>query len=208
MLVLGLWPGKTHGTKQSDSLLVNMLLEDFVSLSNLTTVFTLDELADQRALARILACFSILLLGADALTPTIIKRVWGANAVVHCNLGGSHGNLAIIIRRLILLACVANNAYHLWLTTTFNGGTIIPSNILQYLPPGIRDILHIITKNDAAIYVREPLHSGHNRFISYDTTYNNTPQIPSHPHPTLKISSSTGTATFFSVVIIPMTPLA
>jgi hypothetical protein len=142
---------------------VNMLLEDFVSLSNLTAVFTLDEPADQRALACILACFSILLLGVDALTPTIIERVWGANTVVRCNLGGSRGDLAIIHRCLILLACVANNAYHLWLTTTFNGGTIIPSNILQYLLPGIRDILHIITKNNSAIYVRKPLHSGHDR---------------------------------------------
>jgi hypothetical protein len=104
----------------------------------------------------------MLLLGADALTPTIIERVWGANAVVHCNLGGSRGDLAIVHRRLILLACVANNAYHLWLTTTFNGGTIIPSKILQYLPPGVRDILHIITENSAPIYVHEPLHSGCN----------------------------------------------
>jgi hypothetical protein len=73
-----------------------MLLEDFVSLYNLTAVFTLDKPADQHALVLILTRFSILLLGADALTPTIIKRVWGANAVVRCNLGGSHGNLAII----------------------------------------------------------------------------------------------------------------
>jgi hypothetical protein len=132
MLVLGLWQGKTHGTKQRDSSFVNMLLEDLVSLSNLTAVFTLDKLADQRALAPILARFSILLLGADALTPTIIlETVCGANTVVCCNLGGSRGNLAIIRHHLISLACVAINAYHCWLTTTFNGGTIIPSNILQ-----------------------------------------------------------------------------
>jgi hypothetical protein len=129
---------------------VNILLEEFVSLSNLTAVFTLDKLTDQRALARILARFSILLLGANTLTPMIIERVWGANKVVCCCC-------------LILLACVANNAYHLWLTTTFNGGTIIPSNILHYLPPGKCDILHIITKNNAAINVRKPLHSEHDQ---------------------------------------------
>jgi hypothetical protein len=39
MLVLGLSPGKMHGTKQSDSLFINMLLEGFVSISNLTAVF-------------------------------------------------------------------------------------------------------------------------------------------------------------------------
>jgi hypothetical protein len=46
IFVLGLWLEKTLGTKQSDSLFVNMLLEDFVSLSNLTAVFTLNAPAD------------------------------------------------------------------------------------------------------------------------------------------------------------------
>jgi hypothetical protein len=77
------------------------------------------------------------------------------------NLIGPRGDLAIIHHHLILLACVANKPTIYGLTTAFNGGTIIPSDTLQYLPPGIRDILHIITKNNAAIYVRKPLHSGH-----------------------------------------------
>jgi hypothetical protein len=42
-LVLGLRPSKQHGTKPSERSLVNMLLEDFVVISNLTTVFALDE---------------------------------------------------------------------------------------------------------------------------------------------------------------------
>ena len=59
-----------------------MLLEDFVSLTNLTAVFALNKPTDRKMLARILARFVILLLGADALTPTIIRTVWGENEVV------------------------------------------------------------------------------------------------------------------------------
>ena len=75
-----------------------MLLEDFVMISNLTAVFALDKPDNQCFLARRLACFSLLLLGADALTPKIIARVWGENDVVHCNLGGPRGDLALARR--------------------------------------------------------------------------------------------------------------
>jgi hypothetical protein len=87
MLVLGLWPGKMHGTKQNDSSFINMLPEDFISISNLTAGFALNEHTDQRALVCILARFSILLLGADTLAPVIIEQVWGQNKVAHRNLG-------------------------------------------------------------------------------------------------------------------------
>jgi hypothetical protein len=130
LLVLGLRPGKQHGTGRSERSFLNMLLENFVKISNLTAVLALNEPADQCALARTLACFSLLLLGVDALTPRIITRVWGQNEVVCCNLGGPFRDLALICRQLILLACVANNTFHLWLTTTFNGGTIIPDEAL------------------------------------------------------------------------------
>ena len=86
-LVLSLCAGEMHGTTRSTSSFVNMLLEDFVSLVNLTAVFPLNESSDRKALARILARFSILLLGADALTPTIIDQVWGQNGVVHKKFG-------------------------------------------------------------------------------------------------------------------------
>ena len=161
-LVLGLRPPK-HGTAPSDKSLLNLLLSDFVMISNLTAVFAIAEPDERRILARKLARFSLLLLGADALTPRIIKRVWGENEVACHKLGGSRGDLALIRRRLISLASVANNTFHLWLTTTFNGGVIVPSDSLHHLPPGVRDILQLISLNDAAIYVREPLHSGKNR---------------------------------------------
>ena len=81
-LVLGLCPGKMHGTMRSTGLFVNMLLEDFVSLVNLAAILPLNKSSNQKALARILVRFSILLLEADALTPTIVDQVWGQNKVV------------------------------------------------------------------------------------------------------------------------------
>ena len=75
-----------------------MLLEDFVLISNLTAVFTLDKPDDRRTLKRRLARFYLLLLGTDALTPKIVARVWGENDVVHQNLGGPQGDLALIRR--------------------------------------------------------------------------------------------------------------
>ncbi len=78
-----------------------MLLEDIVSISNLTAVFALNEPTDQRALAFILARFPVLLLGVDTLTPVTIKQVWGQNKVARRNLGGPRGDLALICCRLI-----------------------------------------------------------------------------------------------------------
>jgi hypothetical protein len=77
LLVLGLRSGKQHGTERSERSFMNMLLEDFVTISNLTAVFALNEPDDRRALARMIACFSLLLLGVEALTSKIIAKVWG-----------------------------------------------------------------------------------------------------------------------------------
>ena len=81
--VLGHRPGLQHGTRQTKCSLLNMLLDNVVTLTNLlAAVYLLDEPTDKHALARILACFSLLMLGADALTPAIIVRVWGQGNVV------------------------------------------------------------------------------------------------------------------------------
>ena len=103
------------------------------------------------------------MLGAEALTLMIVERVWGSNPTVRRNLGGIRGDLALIRRRLISLAVVANNTFHLWLTTSFNGTVIIPTAGLAHVPPGIRDILTIVRNATSAIYVREPLHDGQDR---------------------------------------------
>jgi hypothetical protein len=77
--VLGLRPGLQHETERS---LLNMLLDNFVTLTNLATVYLFHEPTDKCTLARILACFSLLMLGADALTPTIVEHVWGQDNIV------------------------------------------------------------------------------------------------------------------------------
>jgi hypothetical protein len=51
VIVLGLHPGLQHGTRQTRSSLLNMLLDNFVTLTNLTAVYLLDEPTDKRALA-------------------------------------------------------------------------------------------------------------------------------------------------------------
>ena len=101
------------------------------------------------------------LLGADALTPDIISQVWGQNKIVRTNLGGPRGDLALIRHRLISLAIVTNNVFHLWLTTSFNNNVIILLDTLNYLPPGVCDILHLIHNNASDIYVQECLPSEH-----------------------------------------------
>jgi hypothetical protein len=155
-----------------------MLLEDFVVISNLTAVFALNEPDERRTLTHQLARLSLQLLGADALTPKIVAKVWGENEVDRQNLGGPRGDLALIRHQLISLASVANNTFHLWLTTTINGGMVIPPDALQHLPPGMRDIFQLISLNDAAIYVREPLHSGHDRIHILQQNLRQNPHTP------------------------------
>jgi hypothetical protein len=125
--------------------------------------FPLNKPSDQKALARILARFSILLLGTDVFTPTIIYQMWGQNKVVRKKMGRPRGDLALICRRLISFACIANNTYHLWLTTTFSSNTIISSETLHNRCPGVCDILLLVYCDDTAIYVRKPLPPGQDR---------------------------------------------
>ena len=114
----------------------------------------------------------------DALTTKIVARVWGENEVVRRNLGGPRGDLALVHRRLISLASVANNTFHLLLTTTINGGVITPLDTLQHLRLGVCDIFHIISLNNAAIYVREPLHSRQDRIHILQNNPNQNPHTP------------------------------
>jgi hypothetical protein len=160
IVVLGVRQGATHGDRPSEGSFVNLLLCDYVCLTNLTAVFRLNENGDRRELAQILVCFSLLMLGSKALTPRIVERVWGSNPVVRRNLGGTRGDLALTRRQLISMAIVANNTFHLWLTTLFNGNTIVPHESLAHVPPGVRDILTLVGNNTSAIYVHEPLPDG------------------------------------------------
>ena len=152
-----------YGGHHSESAFLNTLLCDFVCLTNLSAFFRFDENGTKQNIAQILARFSLLVLGAEALTPRIVERVWGSNPTTRRNLGGTRGDLALICRRLISLAVVANNTFHLWLTTSFNDTVIIPTEGLAHVPPGMRDILTIVKDNTSAIYVRKLLHDGQNR---------------------------------------------
>jgi hypothetical protein len=163
VIVLGLCPGLQHGTRQTGRSLLNMLLDDFVTLTSLCALYLLNKPTDKHTLACILARFSLLMLGKDALTPAIVEGMWGQDNVVRQQLGGPRGNLATICCRLISLACVANNTFHLWLNTSFQGKTIITPEALKHAPQGIHDILLLIKVNTSTIYVRKPLPSGKDR---------------------------------------------
>jgi hypothetical protein len=104
----GMGPG-SKGHKQHDHSLVNMLLANFSAITNLHPAIHNEIADDQQALARALACCSLLLLGSDALTPSIIQQVWGANDTIQQKLGGPHGDLSLIQRCLVSLSKVAIN---------------------------------------------------------------------------------------------------
>jgi hypothetical protein len=70
------------------------------------------------------------------------------------------GDLALNRCCLVSLACVANITFHLWLTTLFDGKTIITAEALQYVPPGVCDILLLVKENTSAIYAHNLLSSG------------------------------------------------
>ena len=75
IVVLGVRPGRMHGNQPSEDSFVNLLLCDYVVLTNLTAVFALNETSNRCGLAQIFTHFSLLMLGAKALTQRIIERV-------------------------------------------------------------------------------------------------------------------------------------
>ena len=72
----------SHGFKPTDHSFLNMLLSDFAVITNLQPVIYQDIEGDCLSLVRALAQCTLLLIGAEALTPTVIQRVWGANDTV------------------------------------------------------------------------------------------------------------------------------
>jgi hypothetical protein len=99
-LVLGLHYGGmgtgSEGHKQRNHFFVNMLLANFSAITNLHPAIHNEIVDDQQDLTRVLAHCSLLLFGSDALTPSIIQRVWGANDIIQQKLGGPHGDLSLI----------------------------------------------------------------------------------------------------------------
>jgi hypothetical protein len=120
----------SKGHMQCNHSFVNMLLANFSAITNLHLEIH-NKIADNwQALAHALARCSLLLLGSDALTPSIIQQVWGANDTIQQKLGGPHGDLSL----LVLLSKIAINTYHLWATTDFNNKRIINNYALHCHP--------------------------------------------------------------------------
>ncbi len=137
-----------------------MILGDFATITNLHSVIAQEIEGDCHSLARALARCTLLLIRADALTPSIIECVWGANKIVQRNLGGPWGDLALICHRLITLSAVAINAIHIWTTTDQDNTQVITPDALWFNPPGLRAIINSIAQPSAATYIREPLSPG------------------------------------------------
>jgi hypothetical protein len=140
-----------------------MILGDFTTITNLHPVITQEIEGNCHCLTQALAQCTLLLIGADSLTPLIIERVWGANKIVRSNLGGPCWDLALIPRCLIFLSAVAINAFHLWATTDHDNTRIITPDALRFNLPGLRAIINSIAQPSAATYVCEPLSPGTDR---------------------------------------------
>ncbi len=99
-LVLGLDYGGmgtgSEGHKQCSHSFVDMLLTNYSAIANLHPAIHNKIVDNRQALARALACCPLLLLSSDALTLSIIQRVWGANDTIRQKLGGPRGDLSLI----------------------------------------------------------------------------------------------------------------
>jgi hypothetical protein len=173
------------GYKQHDRFFANMLLADFITITNLQPVIGSEIVGNRRELACALARCTLLLLGSDTLTLSIIQRVWGANDTILKNLGGPRGDLALIRRRLILLSKVTINMYHLWATIDFNNTRIINDDALRCHPPGLRSIIQTLKDLTTAEYVCAPLNRAPHASTFCSQTLSTTRLI--HPPSTLKI---------------------
>jgi hypothetical protein len=163
----------SEGFKQTKYSFLNMILSNFVTITNLYPVITHKIEGDHHLLAQALTQCTLLLIGANALTPSIIQQVWGANETVRRNLGGPRGDLALIRCRLISLSAVTINAFYLWTTTDHNNTRVITPDALQFNPPGLCTIIDLIAQPSAATYVRKPLAPGTDRVnILLDNIHN------------------------------------
>jgi hypothetical protein len=155
--------GMSKGSKghvQRNRSFINMFLADYATITNLHPVIHNEIADDQQALAWALARCTLLLLGSEALTPTIIHRVWEANYTILKTLGGTRGDLALIQWCLLSLLKIAINTYHLWATTDLDNARIINNEALCCHPPGLQSIIRSLQDPTSAKYVCAPLAMG------------------------------------------------
>ena len=132
--------------KQRGRSYVNMVLADFAMITNLHPVIHNEIAPNQQSLAHALAHCALLLLGSEALTSSIIQRVWGANDTIRKTLGGPRGDLALIRQCLVSLSKIAINTYHLWATTDFVNARIINNDALHCHPPQASEALYNLSR--------------------------------------------------------------
>jgi hypothetical protein len=71
---------------------------------------------DLMDMATILACITLLRIGANACTPHIINQVWGTDETARLALGGPRGDLSLICRCILTHQKVAIFTVYIWLT--------------------------------------------------------------------------------------------
>ena len=96
---------------------------------------------DLMDMSTILARITLLLIGADACTPHIIDRVWGADETARLALGGPRGDLSLIRRRILTHQKVAINTVHIWLTNPSTPVLPQTSESFKLLPRTLQQLL-------------------------------------------------------------------
>jgi hypothetical protein len=109
-------------------------------------------------MAKILARFTTLLIGTDAITPNILNMVWGANDDARIALGGPQRDLSLIRRHVLALSKIAINTIYVWMTDPVTPILADTLPTLQKLSPTFKHLLLHTGKN--VVYAREPAPSG------------------------------------------------
>jgi hypothetical protein len=109
-------------------------------------------------MGKILARITLLLVGADACTPRIINKVWGADNAVQLVLGGPRGNLSLVRCRILTHQKVAINTFYIWLTNPLT--PVLPPDLaaFKFLPRTIHQLL--LNAKDRQVFACEPVPSG------------------------------------------------
>ena len=161
--ILGL-PSDSWAITRSEAVFKNLILHD---LDAIMYYFDTDTYYNdvpislpgvRKDMATIFARLTLLLVGADACTPHIINSVWGEDNDARLALGGPHGDLSLIQRRLLTLSKVAINTVHIWLTNPDTPILAPTSDSLDRLPSTLRRLL--LHSSDKLVFAREPVPRG------------------------------------------------
>ena len=161
--VLGLHPDSWAITR-SEAAFKNLILHDLDAMMyyfDTDTYYKNEPISlpgDLKDMATIFARLTLLLVGADACTPHIIKSVWGEDDDARLTLGGPRSDLSLIRRRLLTLSKVAINTVHIWLTDSTTPILAPTSDSYDRLPSTLRQLL--LHSSDKLVFAREPVPRG------------------------------------------------